>query len=465
VNQLSDKGQNFDILLAKFKNGDQRAFDEIYHQCYRQVQFICSKLCKNKEDVEELVQDTFVVAFKKADTLRGDTLLALLRKIAAFRCYNKYKSNKHKINDITYLDDRQYEVKELDRDFLPYEYLQNKELQSELLQIINDLPSKQRAMIYLYYYADINTEQIALLYNMPSNNVRNNLTRARKTIKDKIEGRDKTAGMQRMAGVSPASVLLIEEHAFVAAYSAANIAAFSATTTAAVAATATTAGSIAGIVTAIVGVVAISALVYMIQPHEPDEYEITEPDVVASAPLLENDPITAIEQPIEYYEEYTEEAEEDVIETEYEYIPEETTEYEYTPQEEYIPAPVEEPPIEEDEPETYIPHVYEYASLPPPPEPDVEYVDMTPEILEALAYATDSSDVYEIITRYGFVFATQMDSFLGDSLRFYVLNNGNGEILVGISSQADGSEWRMVFEHFSPGQRPHEISDLFLWVG
>jgi len=211
---------DLNILLERFKNGDQLAFDEIYSRCYGHIAFVCSKLCDNKEDVEEIVQDTFMSAFKKADKLRGDTLLGLLRKIAAHGCYDKRKRSK---NEHIVFSDEQVEIIELDKDFLPEEYLQNKESQLELFRIINSLPPKQREMIYLYYYADINTEEIAKLNNCSSVNVRKILFTARNTIKSKIEGKADKKSIQRMAVVSLTAVLLMEEEVFAAEYASAGI--------------------------------------------------------------------------------------------------------------------------------------------------------------------------------------------------------------------------------------------------
>jgi len=170
-------------MLERFINGDTQAFDEIYKRCYGHVAFVCSKLCTNKEDIEEIVQDTFMEVFKKAKELRSDTFLALLRKIAARMCYKKRKANQHQ--HLPFYDEI-FEMADQDQDFLPEEYLKNKETSEELLAIISGLPQKQREVIYLYYYADINTEEIARLHNCPPGNVRKTLHVARKSIKSKM---------------------------------------------------------------------------------------------------------------------------------------------------------------------------------------------------------------------------------------------------------------------------------------
>ena len=475
---MFDEISDFNILLEQFKNGDQQAFDEIYRRCYGQIKFLCSKLCSNKEDVEEVVQDTFLTAFKKVDELRADTFLALLRKIAVRRCYDKHKSNKRRSAHIAYSnDENNFEVEELDQNFLPEEYLQNKELRYELLQVINDLPPKQREMIYLYYYANINTEEIARLHNCPSVNVRNILSTARKTIKSKIEDRAKVPGYGRMAGISIGAVLFVEEQAFVASIVIANIATFSAVaTTATVAATTVTTGGMLTIAACAVGVVAISALVYFASSPEAEVYDVPEPAIEISTPAPQ----------VPEYEIY-----------ENEYIPP----LEYIPQEASVPFAETEP--EEDIPKTYEPEL-EPETLPetfpeipeiapnlkpeaepdpipepddelesedePKPEPDDEpeplHIDRTAEILAALAIASTDEDVRRIINRYGFSLSTQMRTYTTETwFWFYVLDDGSGDILVGIAATDDGNDWRMRFEHFADGQMNLDRADLFRWMG
>jgi len=427
------------ILLEKFKNGDQHAFEEIYKQCYGHIAFVCSKLCHNKEDVEEIVQDTFMVAFKKADELRGDTLLALLRKIAVRRCYKEYKKNQ--IKRTVYLDEEIEEVDamELDEDFLPEEYLQSKELQTELLQIVNDLPPKQREMIYLYYYVDINTEEIARLNNCPSVNVRRALHAARNTIKSKI-------GLQRMAGVSLASVLLAEEQAFAAGYVIAGAAAGTTVVT----------KTIIGIAASVMAVGVISAAIYFALLPNAEVHEPPEPTVVISTPIEE--PIVLIqEEPKEELEETPEKTPEEAVEEEVLEIPEALEEPVYTPI--IQPPPQEEPPLEEEPLEEEPEEPYEPEPLPMP-------IDRTPQILAALAEAAEAEDVNRIIEYYGFSLATQVVDSVGDMFRFYVLDEGSGDILIGVAAYEDGGGWRMKFEHFSSGhgQRPLGMFELFDWM-
>jgi len=482
------RNEELNILLEQFKNGDKHAFDEIYRRCYWHITFVCSKLCDNKEDIEEIVQDTFVAAFKKAKELKADTFLALLRKIAARRCYDKYKSKKTQSEHVIYSEDT-VEPTELDENFLPEEYLQNKELHTELLQIINSLPPKQREIVYLYYYVDLNTVEIAKMQNCPSVNVRKTLHTARNTIKNRIEHQTNQKPIQRMASVSLAAVLLIEEELYVTEYIVAGIVGSGSTLGTAAAGTAITVSSVATIAACIATVGVISVGAYLaLQPNAP-EYATPEP-VVAIYTTVTQDGLEDTEEEVDFLEQ-EEPLEEEPFE---ERLPEEhplnippepeyegITAYEvllppanieqhidyagyvesasgyyieetYNAPDEEIPEEVP-PPLEEDPPERDESY-----------EPDPDHTDRTPEILRMLANATNNSDTMRIISYYGFDLVTQMQSSSDKRYWFYAINEGSGDILIGIAAYEDGSQWRMQFNHYSNGHRPSDRLDLFHWM-
>ena len=443
------RNRELNILVEMFKDGDQSAFEEIYKRCRGHIAFVCSKFCDNKQDVEEIVQDTFMDAFKKAKELRGDTLVALLRKIAVRKCYDKHKKNKSEPTDLL---DQGLEVTTQDKDFLPEAHLQNKEIQSEILRIVNELPPKQREIIYLYYYADINTEEIARLNNCPSSNVRQALHKARNTIKNKI-------GDQCMAGVSIAFVLLAEESAFVAGYSIAGAA-----STVVVAGKAAAANTIAAKVAAVaVGLVACAVIVGAVwvygngsDPPIPVVEDIVveiEPEAPVTEELpavYDNHPQYEILPPLDYFEDMGQDINDDIEEI-FELI------VEQEPEPEEIET-IEAPDIEVEEP---------YEPEPPPePEPEPVSVDRTPQILAALQNAAQigSAEVYRVIEYYGFALVTEMRTSVNELFWFYVLDDGSGDILVGLAEYEDGSNWRMQFEHFVDGQRPQDRFEMFSWM-
>jgi len=91
---MSNDNKDFNLLIEQCKNGNQHAFEEIYQRCNGYVAFVCSKFFDDKEDIDEIVQDTFLHIFDKVDELRGETLVTLLRKVAIDKCNNEHRSRR-----------------------------------------------------------------------------------------------------------------------------------------------------------------------------------------------------------------------------------------------------------------------------------------------------------------------------------------------------------------------------------
>ncbi|MCL2406279.1 MAG: hypothetical protein FWC92_12160 [Defluviitaleaceae bacterium] len=94
------------------------------------VAFMCHKFCDNHEDAEEVVQDTFLIAFKKTSDLQFNTFtayLAYLRKIAIHESFRKRKASSRRAEYFVSSDKLPEDYKELDENILPAEALSNKE--------------------------------------------------------------------------------------------------------------------------------------------------------------------------------------------------------------------------------------------------------------------------------------------------------------------------------------------------
>jgi len=462
---------DFNDVVRRLHSGDASAFDEIYARCCAPIAFLCRKFCDNPEDAEEVVQDTFIIAYKKKNELLGDTLLAYLKKIAIHQCFDKRKKQTYQQSFIYSFDDVTDDIADSDVDFLPAESLQNKERQRELLQIINQLPRNQREITYLYYYFDFNTEEIAVICNCTSMNVRKILQRARAAIRARLEGKPlrkpKTSIALVAIGTALGALIRAEEQVFAAAYipTAACYTGASATmaaaTTAAAATSTATALKVCVMAACLItaGFVATALHTLSELSAETDVYH----DCSCSPVLMmhESPPHTAppIEAPTEPPPQTTEPPEPPYTSQESEHIEPPTHIEEPLPT---IPPPTLPPTTtvaatpEPTAPPITIPPATE-PPTPPPAEPPPAPIDRTAEIMARLANAHTPAAVDAIIQEYGFAYAASMHSFTGMALRFYSLDDGSGDILIGTGVYDDGSGWYMRFDLFAIGQMPVDI--------
>ena len=56
-------------LVEATKRGDKKAFEELYRDTERSVYFTCLKLLANEDSAKDAMQDTFMTALDKLDTL------------------------------------------------------------------------------------------------------------------------------------------------------------------------------------------------------------------------------------------------------------------------------------------------------------------------------------------------------------------------------------------------------------
>lgn len=58
----------------------------------------------------------------------------------------------------------------------------------EMLEVVKKLPTKYKDVIYLHYYMDYKTDEIAAMLHKPPSTVRNHLAEARALLKKQLGG-------------------------------------------------------------------------------------------------------------------------------------------------------------------------------------------------------------------------------------------------------------------------------------
>jgi len=429
--------------LDRLQRNEPHAFEGLYQTCSGYVSFVCTKFCDNKEDAEEVVQDTFVIAFKKANDLRSDTLLAYLRKIAVRECFRRRKANSRRTTYQFTTDEMPADLHELDQNLLPEEALLNKERQNELLVEISKLPQTQREMIYLYYYINFTAQQIAELMDCNVNYVCLNLFRARKSIKRKM-GKTPALTATGIILLPLAALFLAEETAYAATYTY-GTAAIAAGSTAGILGSSAAAGTATGYIAAACTAFVLAATVTLYIALQPEPYAYpVEGQALAAPATTQAPPVTTL--PTTYPPPATE-------------VPTVPT---TTPPPEVPTVPTTTPPPEVPTlPTTTAPPAPE---APPSTTTSPAPIDRTQNALAALAAATTQTEVMHLLAYYGFVFDQHITTLADVRLDFYRFNEGSGDILVGMAMEADGSNWRKQYLFAEGAYAIYDHVDLYRWM-
>lgn len=87
----SEQAQIDQTLIARFRDGDQSAFDEMVTTYWDRIFARSFQLLNNKEDAEEVTQDTFIRAQRGLANFRGDSSFSTwLFQIATNLSHNRY---------------------------------------------------------------------------------------------------------------------------------------------------------------------------------------------------------------------------------------------------------------------------------------------------------------------------------------------------------------------------------------
>lgn len=179
-------------LVLSAKNGNKKAFDKLYKLTSNDVWFTCVSLLKDEENAKDIMQETYITAFLKLDTLNdGQKFCGWITSIAVNKCKNKLKGK------VEYqIDDEVLIVKtETDELMLPEEYITKAEKRKVLLQIMEDtLSFNQYQTVLMFYFDEMSISEIAQGLEISEGTVKSRLNSSRAKMKTAIEDYENKSG-------------------------------------------------------------------------------------------------------------------------------------------------------------------------------------------------------------------------------------------------------------------------------
>lgn len=153
----------------------------------------CYHLTGCKDDADDLYQDTLCKAYeirKRIKKTQDSSSLMKERNYCmgiAIRLYKNACRKKYK-HAIESMDDESNDYySKLASDFSTEELVEKGEMQVQIRKSIQSLPLKHRAVIYLFYFADLSVKDISNLLKIPAGTVKSRLSSAKNTLKKELE--------------------------------------------------------------------------------------------------------------------------------------------------------------------------------------------------------------------------------------------------------------------------------------
>lgn len=179
-----------DELVKRVQAGDSRAFDLLFDRYKHKIYSLVSRFVDIHHDVEDIVQESFIKAYKALPNFRGDSAFyTWLYRIASNTAKNHLaaKTRKPAATDVDPTDEStQYEYDSLRETDNPESLLESDELEEVIVRAIQELEPNLRSAVTLREYGGLTYEQIAEIMECPLGTVRSRIFRARSEITAKM---------------------------------------------------------------------------------------------------------------------------------------------------------------------------------------------------------------------------------------------------------------------------------------
>jgi RNA polymerase sigma-70 factor (ECF subfamily) len=171
-------------LVLASQEGDQDAFALLVQRHQRRVFNLVYRMLQQYEEANEVTQETFLAAWQGLPGFRGNALFSTWLYRIAYNCALKQIEQRKRDNalqvaiqaDLTNGDERVAAQLELrDRQKLVREYL-------------STLPTKYRIVLILRHLQGMSYEEMAEVLNLPIGTIKTHIFRARKLLKEHLEG-------------------------------------------------------------------------------------------------------------------------------------------------------------------------------------------------------------------------------------------------------------------------------------
>lgn len=171
-------------LLARLKNGDMLAFDQVYRLYSHKLFSFVFKILKNEDEADDIVQEVFVKIWESREKL-GDYKL-LNSYIFTIAYNNSIDLIRKKINKNKYLEQlkNSSEIQIIPTTISEIEF---NELNIQVEKLIAHLPERQKQVYQLHREEGLTYTEIAEQLSISKNTVENHMVKALKYLRQNMD--------------------------------------------------------------------------------------------------------------------------------------------------------------------------------------------------------------------------------------------------------------------------------------
>lgn len=178
-------------LVERAQRGDNAAFSMLVEKYQRKLGRLLSRMIRDQAEVEDVVQESFIKAYRALPNFRGDSAFyTWLYRIGINTAKNYLVSmgrrpqtlKEVEIEDVENFEDGD-ELRSMDT---PETAMMTREIAQTVNDTVSALPEELRTAITLREIEGLSYEEIATLMACPIGTVRSRIFRARETIAQKL---------------------------------------------------------------------------------------------------------------------------------------------------------------------------------------------------------------------------------------------------------------------------------------
>jgi len=180
---LSHEREHTDDLIQLCLEGKQSAQMEIYNRYYKAMYNTSLRIVKNSAEAEDVMQESFLNAFTKLQTFKGEvTFGSWLKRIVINNSIYHYRKQRKK-NEVA-LDDILYKVE--DNDGVASDHVFTELKAQKVMETMKRLKDNYRISLTLHLIEGYDYEEISTIMNMSYANCRTTISRAKESLRNKM---------------------------------------------------------------------------------------------------------------------------------------------------------------------------------------------------------------------------------------------------------------------------------------
>lgn len=180
-----------DAMSAAYQSEDRKVFDELVHRYHKQAYNIAYRMTENHADAEDLIQDTFLKAYRFFDRYKRDMpfenwLYRIMSNIFVDWLRRRPKVHMRSLDEPIQHEEGHSTLDLPDSADSPEALALSSELDSNMQSALGTLPKDFRLTVILSDIEGLSYEEVSDVMGCSIGTVRSRLHRGRKLLREKL---------------------------------------------------------------------------------------------------------------------------------------------------------------------------------------------------------------------------------------------------------------------------------------